>query len=59
MSWGKTETYKIVYIPTILNNGYKGVALIEATSQAEAMYFFQEQYSGQYHTIDTCEKLLG
>lgn len=53
------ETYKIVYYPLILNNGQMGVALVEAGDWAHAMSIFQEQYSGQYSTVKSCEKLLG
>jgi hypothetical protein len=59
MSFGRTETWKIVYIPTVMNNGMRGVALVEATDRQHAMQQFMSQYSGQYHTVDTCEKLLG
>lgn len=56
-----TYTWKIVYIPTPdkMNNGYRGVALVEAATRADAMFYFQEHYRGQYHTVDTCEKLFG
>jgi hypothetical protein len=57
--YGKYETYKIVYYPLVLNNGAMGVALIEAGDRAHAISIFQEQYRGQFSTIDTCEKLLG
>ena len=59
MSYGKTETYKVVYVPCELNNGYRGVAFIEAESRQHAMYTFQEQYKGLYHTVEKCEKLFG
>lgn len=61
MSWGNTETWKIVYIPTPdkMNNGYRGVALVEAANRQDAMYNFMQEYSGQFHTIEKCEKLLG
>lgn len=59
MSFGRLETWKIVYIPTVMNNGMRGVALVEATDRQHAMQQFMAQYSGQYHTVDTCEKLLG
>jgi hypothetical protein len=61
MSYGKTETYKIVYMPLAkdMNNGYRGTAFIEAESRQQAMHNFQEQYRGQYHTIEQCEKLFG
>ena len=55
---GKPETWKIVYSPRILTNGQRGVALIEAVNRAEAMFAFQRQYEGQYHTVDSCTKLI-
>lgn len=59
--FGKYETWKVVYIlpPAQQNNGAKGVALIEATDRAHALGIFMREYAGQFHTIDTCEKLLG
>ena len=56
-----TYTWKIIYYPTAdkMSGGYRGVALVEAASRAEAMYYFQDHYSGQYHTVASCEKLLG
>ena len=57
--YGKYDTYKVVYYPKILNNGQMGVALIEAGDKWHAMSIFQEQYAGQFHTIRSCEKLLG
>jgi hypothetical protein len=54
-----TETWKIVYYPKILNNGQMGVALVEATNRQHAMQQFMQQYSGQYLTVERCEKLLG
>ena len=59
--YGQTETWKIVYNlpPHLQNNGNKGVALIEARDQHHAMSLFQQQYQGQYFTIDSCNKLLG
>jgi hypothetical protein len=55
------ETWKIVYLPLVgqMNNGYRGVALVEADSHQQAMYQFQTQYSGQYTTVESCQKLLG
>lgn len=58
MAYGQTETYKVVYYPKVMNAGQMGVALIEAESRQHAMYIFQEQYRGQYHTVRTCEKLF-
>lgn len=52
-------TWKVVYIPKVMNNGLRGVALIEAPNRQQAMHYFMEQYSGQYHTIDSCDKLFG
>ena len=57
--YGPLETWKIVYIPVELNNGMRGVALVEADCHQMAMYTFQQQYAGQYWTIDSCRKLLG
>jgi hypothetical protein len=59
--YGKTETWKVVYIlpPEQQNNGARGVALIEAYDQQHAMSQFQEQYRGQFFTIESCRKLLG
>ena len=58
---GKTETWKIVYLPPVnqMNNGARGVALIEAGDQHHAMSQFHQQYAGQYTTIESCTKLLG
>ncbi|MBR2029723.1 MAG: hypothetical protein IJ999_02325 [Clostridia bacterium] len=55
--FGKYETWKIVYYPIVLNNGSRGVALIEAVDRQHAINQFMQQYSGQFHTIDTVEKL--
>lgn len=55
--YGKWETYKIVYTPRVMNGGLKGVALVEAGDRAHAMYTFQQQYAGQYFTIESCTKL--
>ena len=59
--YGKRETWKIVYTlpPHLVNNGARGVALIEAYDHQQAMYQFQEQYQGQYFTIESCTLLLG
>lgn len=57
--YGKWETWKIVYIPLVMNNGARGVALVEAGDRSHAMSVFQEQYRGQFHTIESCTKLLG
>ena len=57
-NYGKTETWKITYFPKHLDAGRMGVALIEAQTRAEATYAFRQQYAGEYHTINTCEKLF-
>ena len=57
--YGKWETWKITYIPKVMNGGVRGVAFVEAGDRAHAMQTFREQYSGQYHTVETVEKLLG
>lgn len=57
--YGKYETWKIVYIPKVMNNGARGVALIEAADHHHAMNQFQQQYAGQFFTIESCTKLLG
>jgi hypothetical protein len=57
--YGKYETYKIVYIPKVMNNGMRGVALVEAGDRSHAIGLFQQQYAGQFHTVESCERLLG
>jgi hypothetical protein len=57
--YGKRETWKIVYIPREMNNGARGVALIEACDHHHAMNQFQQQYAGQYWTVESCTRLLG
>ena len=56
--YGPLETWKIVYLPTTLNGGMRGVALVEADCRQQAMYAFSQQYAGQYSTIEKCEKLF-
>lgn len=59
--YGKWETWKIVYTlpPERVNNGARGVALVEAGDHQHAMSQFQQQYAGQYFTVESCTKLLG
>lgn len=57
--YGPKETWKIVYVPKIMNGGMRGVALVEASDRHDAMYTFNQQYAGQYHTVESCTKLLG
>lgn len=58
--YGKWETWKIVYHlpPHLQNNGARGVAFVEAGDRSHAISVFQQQYRGQYFTIESCEKLL-
>ncbi|MBR5272830.1 MAG: hypothetical protein IKU25_05480 [Clostridia bacterium] len=56
--YGPSSTWKIVYIPKIMNNGARGVALVEADCHQMAMSTFQQQYAGQYLTVEKCEKLV-
>lgn len=57
--YGKWETWKIVYVPKVMNGGIRGVALIEAGDRGHAMQTFREQYAGQYSTVESCQKLYG
>ncbi len=57
MAYGKTETWKVVYYPKVLDAGRMGVAFVEAETKAEASYFFKQQYEGEFHTISSIEKL--
>lgn len=57
--YGKWETWKIVYVPKVLNGGIRGVALVEAGDRGHAMQTFREQYAGQYSTVESCQKLYG
>ncbi len=54
--YGKWETYKIVYYPKNSIGGVRGVAFVEAGDRGHAMYTFQQQYAGQYYTVESCEK---
>ena len=56
--YGQWETWKIVYIPKVMNNGQRGVALVEAGDRQHAMNQFMKLYEGQFHTIESCKKLL-
>ena len=57
--YGKTETWKIVYYPKVLNGGMRGVAFVEAATRSEASFYFQQQYAGQYSTIERIELFTG
>lgn len=56
--YGPLETWKVVYIPKEMNGGIRGVALVEADCKQQAMRAFMQQYAGQYHTVERCEKLI-
>ena len=57
--YGPLETWKVVYYPINRGAGQMGVALVEADSHQMAMQTFNQQYAGQYSTIQSCKKLLG
>ena len=57
--YGKYETWKIVYIPRVMNNGSRGVAFVEAYDHQHAMNQFQTEYAGQFFTVESCQKLFG
>ena len=57
--YGPKETWKVVYYPKELNGGRRGVALVEAENRHQAMYYFSQQYVGEYSAVEKCEKLLG
>ena len=57
MAWEIYETWKIVYYPKEMNGGIRGVAFVEAATHQQAMYTFQQQYAGQYHTVESCRTL--
>ena len=59
--YNDNDTWKIVYTlpPHQVNNGARGVALIEASSHAHAMSLFQQEYAGQFFTVESCKRLLG
>lgn len=56
--YGPTKTWKIVYIPKVMNAGMRGVAFIEAETRQDAMYNFQQNYAGQFHTVESCQELF-
>jgi hypothetical protein len=57
--YGPKETWKIVYVPKVLNGGMRGVALVEAADRHAAMYTFGQEYAGQYQAVESCTKLFG
>lgn len=56
--YGPLETWKIVYVPKVMNGGMRGVAFVEADSKQWAIHTFMQQYTGQYFTIERCEKVF-
>lgn len=57
--YGPKETWKVVYVPKIMDGGRVGVALVEAENRQQAVWTFNQEYRGQYTTIEECKKLLG
>ena len=51
-------TWKIVYVPKVMNGGVRGIAFVEADTQQWAIHTFMQQYAGQYFTIERCEKVF-
>ena len=56
--YGPLETWKIVYVPKVMNGGMRGVAFVEAANKQWAIHTFMQQYAGQYFTIERCEKVF-
>lgn len=52
-----TYTWKVIYTPMNFTGGMRGVAFVEAATQAEASWAFKQQYAGQFFTIWKIEKL--
>lgn len=55
-----TYTWKVVYfLPSNQRSGgnIRGVAFMEAATRQEASFAFQQQYAGQFFTIEKIEKL--
>ena len=55
--YGPLKTWKVVYVPKVMNGGMRGVAFVEADCRQMAMYTFMQQYAGQYSTVETCREL--
>ena len=41
--YGPLETWKIVYVPKVMNGGMRGVAFVEADSKQWAIHTFMQQ----------------
>ena len=50
-------TWKVVYVPRQMNGGMRGVAFVEAATQAEASFAFKMQYAGAFFTIERIERI--
>lgn len=57
--YGVWETWKIVYVPKVMNGGMRGVAFVEAGDRGHAMQVFREQYEGKYFTVESIQKMSG
>ena len=60
--WGDDKVFKIFYWPNPNKyHGtellYKRVAIVTALTRSEAIFAFQKQYVGEYHTIDHVEEM--
>lgn len=55
---GPTKIWKVTYYPKTLYGGVMGVALVEADTRHWAMHTFQQQYTGQFSTVEKCEELF-
>ena len=55
--YGVWETWKIVYVPKVMNGGIRGVAFVEAGDRGHAMQVFREQYKGKYTIVESIKKL--
>ena len=51
-------TWKVVYHPIVMQGGIRGVAFVEAPTQAEASYTFKQLYAGQFFTIDSITMIM-
>ena len=56
--YGKYETWKLVFTPKVMDGGRRGVAFVEAGDRHHAMYTFQQEYAGEYFTVESCEPLM-
>lgn len=55
--YGTWDTWKIVYVPKVMNGGIRGVAFVQAGDRGHAMQTFRELYSGEYTTVESIEKV--